>query len=255
VLVTVISRGLAERYWPEQTAIGHRLKLGLDDSSDPWRTVVGIVGDVRRFDPTTPPPPQLYLPLSQQPIRSLTYFVTTEDEPDAHADAVRASVWKVDPQQPVEDLRTLEEAVDELYAGVELGEHMLTALGIIAVILAASGIYSVFSYSIARRQREIAIRMAFGAGRSDLLRSTVLQGARCTHRHARGPRLEHAHRSSYCRSALRCGTDRPSHLRRDRVVSFCRGLELELSPRSPSVERHPGGGIAAGVTSSATGLA
>jgi putative ABC transport system permease protein len=151
VLVTVISRGLAERYWPEQTAIGHRLKLGLDDSSDPWRTVVGIVGDVRRFDPTTPPPPQLYLPLSQQPIRSLTYFVTTEDEPDAHADAVRASVWKVDPQQPVEDLRTLEEAVDELYAGVELGEHMLTALGIIAVILAASGIYSVFSYSIARR--------------------------------------------------------------------------------------------------------
>jgi hypothetical protein len=97
--VAVVSRSLARAYWPNQSPVGRRLKLA--DASRPWLTVIGVVEDVRPVDPTSPQVRQLYLPLMQGPIRALTYFVATHDDPGGTFQAVRAAVcWNCERSPP-----------------------------------------------------------------------------------------------------------------------------------------------------------
>jgi len=174
--VAVVSRSLARAYWPNQSPVGRRLKLA--DASRPWLTVIGVVKDVRPVDPTSPQVRQLYLPLMQGPIRALTYFVATHDDPGGTFQDVRAAVREVDADLPVLELRTLTAAMDDSFKGQRFGQNIMRVNAVIALLLALTGVYSVVAFASARRRREIAIRVALGGRRTAIVTMLLAQALR-----------------------------------------------------------------------------
>jgi putative ABC transport system permease protein len=177
-LVAVISRSMARAYWPDEDPVGRRLKLVRGDEPSSWLTVIGVVGDVRPFDPNSPQVRQVYLPFARSTGRALVYFVATRDEPLGRVQDVRLAVREIDPELPVLDLRTMTETMSIALSGSEFGQQSLRANAMIAVLLAISGVYSVVAFAVARRRREIAIRVALGGSRSAIVRMLLRQALR-----------------------------------------------------------------------------
>ncbi len=107
--VAVISRSMARAYWPDADPVGRRLRLAGGDTTAPWLTVIGVVEDVRPFDPNSPQVRQMYLPFAQSSGRALVYFVATRDTPLGRLQDVRLAVRDVDPDFPVLNLQTMTE--------------------------------------------------------------------------------------------------------------------------------------------------
>lgn len=169
--VAVISEITARRYWPNADPIGHRIRFAV---SDPWRTIVGIVGDIRqnsfddRFRPT------VYTPMAQTPPQSVGFILRTSRDPMSFAAAAREAILSVDSDQPSYDIRTLQQLISDNASGVQYSAHMMVVFGLIALVLAVAGIYAVMAYAVVQRTHEIGVRMALGAKRSDVLKMIVL---------------------------------------------------------------------------------
>jgi len=175
--VAVISRSMARAYWPENEALGRRFRLASASESAPWLTVIGVVEDIRPFDPTSPQVRQVYLPFAQAASRALFYYVATPD-PTSRLQDVRAAVRDVDPELPVLDLRTMRETLANQFSGVRLGQASIRVNAVIAVVMAISGVYSVVAFTVARRRREIAVRVALGGTRSAIASALLRQSLR-----------------------------------------------------------------------------
>jgi len=168
--VAVITEAMARRYWPNSDALGHRIRFAV---GDPWRSIVGVVGDIRQntFDDYFRS--TVYTPMAQAPPQTAGFIVRTSRDPMSLAASVRAAVQNVDHDQPTYDTRTLEQLYSDNASGVQYSARMMFAFAVIALLLAVAGIYAVMAYAVVQRAHEIGIRMALGAGRGEVLRMIV----------------------------------------------------------------------------------
>ena len=178
--VAVISRGMASRFWSKGDALGHRIKLGAQDSAEPWLTIVGIVGDVRQnwWNPVTRP--VLYKPFAQSPQRSMTLLLRTTSNPTSFVSGMRDVVRQIDPGIALGGVNTLEEEVADSIAIVRIMGILMGIFGLVALALSSIGVYGVLSENVAQRTHEIGIRLALGANPRDLMRLILGQALKLT---------------------------------------------------------------------------
>jgi predicted permease len=171
----IVSESLARRYWPDGNAVGRRLKMWSLDHEGPWRTVVGVVGDVRHVGLWEEPTPMLYLPVTQFPQRTLTLVVRAESG-EPHPVLIETRVRALDQDQPVYDARTMAAWVERSTRQPRFSLLMLSIFAGAALTLAAVGVYGLIAYTVAGRARELGIRVAIGAEPRALMSQVVARG-------------------------------------------------------------------------------
>ncbi len=177
--VAIINDAMARRSWPGRDPVGRRFKLGPRDSDGPWYTVVGVVSDMRRQGLEREPVPQMFESLAQNPPRSVDLFIrTSSDDPLAMAETLRAAVRRVEKNAPIYGVTPLEQQLGTYLTQRRFQTSLLTGFSVVAILMAAVGIYGLIHYSVAARTREIGIRMAVGAQPGDIFRIIVREGLR-----------------------------------------------------------------------------
>ncbi|MGA3049224.1 MAG: ABC transporter permease [Terracidiphilus sp.] len=191
-LVTIVNRKLAEHYWPGQDPIGKRLHRGPARATTlPWLTVVGEIGDVKQETVDGATAEQFYIPSSQVKAGAGSFATATfiagnrgvivvrgQMQPEQMAGSLRAVVHSLDPQLPLTDVESMDHVVGEGQASRRFNTALISAFAAAAVLLALLGIYSVIAFSAALRTHEMAIRLALGAQRNNVMRLILFSAAR-----------------------------------------------------------------------------
>jgi predicted permease len=175
--VAIVNETLARKYWPGENAIGKRMMLPLPTGTGPAIEVIGVVADGRYVSLTEAQHPYMYLPLSQTPRPRVTLHVRAAGNPLTLAPAVRNAIRSVNSDVPADRPMLLRALVDRSVAGQRAAARLLTIFGVIALAVAAIGVYGLTAYTVMRRSKELGVRVALGARPADLLWMLVSQSA------------------------------------------------------------------------------
>jgi putative ABC transport system permease protein len=181
-LVAIINHKFAEHYWHDASPIGKRFRIGTPEAQTPWLTIVGEVADIKESSPDANTKEQWYQPVDQieasigslgSPgdlnLNSASITLRTAEPPEQMANSLRAAVRSIDPQLPLSQLQTLQQAVSDSETPRRFQTTLISAFAAAAILLAVLGIYSVIAFSVALRVQEMAVRMALGSQRSGIL--------------------------------------------------------------------------------------
>jgi putative ABC transport system permease protein len=173
--VAVVNQAFARRYFPNGNVLGKRIGFGCK-GGDLCRTIVGVVGNVRQESITDDVAPEGFLPFGQMAMNGMTVLMRTKGDPSSFVPSVRAAVTSLDPNQPIHEVKTLEQRVDESVAVTRSLMFLFGTFAALALVLASVGIYGIVSYSVTQRTHEIGIRMALGAQRAHVLKLIMRNG-------------------------------------------------------------------------------
>jgi putative ABC transport system permease protein len=170
--VAMVNQTMASKHWPGEDAVGKRIRLGPNPNS-PWITIAGVVGDARNFGLENDALPEAYLPNLQAPTGRMRLVVRTAVEPQGLVAAVKEAVRSVDKDMPFSQVTTLEQLMAKSVAQRRLSLSLLGVFALIALAMAAAGIYGVMSYTVTMRAHEFGVRVALGAQAADVLKLVV----------------------------------------------------------------------------------
>jgi predicted permease len=173
--VVIVNEQFARKYYPTQGAIGKRLRL--NGSDGPFAEIVGVAKQSTYLNPLEPPLEYLYLPMTQNPTDAMSLMLETEGPPADEAGPLRDLVRRLDANQPIYAIRSLQEVYDlTVKQRMDIIREIIGGLGLLGLALALVGLYGLMAYSVSLRHREIGIRMALGAAPANVVRMVLKQG-------------------------------------------------------------------------------
>jgi putative ABC transport system permease protein len=173
--VVIISDGLARQYFPGENPLGKRITIAMKDQNDPCE-IIGVVGDVKMKGLDIATRPMVYWPHAELPYLSMTLVVRTTGDPAAMAGALEREVRALDKDQPISDVRAMNEWLADSIARARFATFLLGVFAMVALLLASLGIYGVMAYSVTQRTNEIGIRMALGATPANVVHLVLKRG-------------------------------------------------------------------------------
>jgi putative ABC transport system permease protein len=178
--VVVVNQEFVHRHLLDQEPLGRRIRLDVRGAEQEWSEIIGVVANVKTYSEDTRDDPEVYEPFLQRPVPSFSLMVRSGSDPSSLASTLRNAVAQVDAELPLARVMSMPALIERQRAGDPLFVSMLASFAILALILAAIGIYGLVAYSVGQRTHEIGIRMALGASNPDVLRMVLWQGMKMT---------------------------------------------------------------------------